>query len=225
MNRSTGVTATLGKVAFLALIGFLAVVLAGPLVTLLAFALIGFLVWSVAVGVCCGRKAAWEGVCRAGKEAGDASAKAAQWAWYQGSPPVCEAGARAVNRVKGWWRAGREQVPEKLQAAGRCARQVAVQAGDALHAAGAKAGETVQRVGQAAGEHVRSAARSTGLVLLETVSGGLIGVALGFAFGSQTPQPEMVTGIGAGVGAVIGFIVGVSAVRRQQHAPTSETAV
>jgi hypothetical protein len=213
----------LGRLTFLAFVGFVALMLIGPVLavvgTLLPFAVVGVLVWSGyrlfrrAVG--CPRRWAegehevrhrmWRGMRYAGRGAWVCGARAAE------AMPAVLAGARRAGeqvRDRGWgacrgaWEAGGPVVMRGVERAGQAAR-----------ACGACAAESVPAVlarARQAGAPVRARLRFVARILWEVACGSLVGVTMGSLAGWQTNSVAEYVLLGGLMGAVLGLIVGVS---------------
>src|SRR5688572_2620507 len=69
----------LHRIISLAILGFLLVILSGPLVTILSFALIGFAGWVIYRAFTLGKRVAWNDVRQAAKVVWEATAGFATW--------------------------------------------------------------------------------------------------------------------------------------------------
>jgi hypothetical protein len=189
-------------VSFLAVLGFLTVILVGPvlalvigvlslivglLITVLPFAVIGLLVWGAYAAVTTrDRRAAWQ---RLGRRA------ASVWRWLVTAPLA------ACGRLCAWGvGVGRTLAPLAVPAARR-AGEVArdgVEVSVALAERGAC--------------QARSAARRVGGVLLEMVGGAAVGTILVCLADKSQHGRELVLSIAAGAvaGAFVGLIVGAA---------------
>ncbi|HKI34962.1 MAG TPA: hypothetical protein VKA46_24110 [Gemmataceae bacterium] len=205
-------------VSFLTVLGFLSVVLVGPVLALvfgllalvagllllaLPFALVGLLVWSAYLAAARDRKAAWEAL--RGRTAGIGR-------WLVRIPLA------ACVRLCSWGvRVGCVLAPVALpvaRRAGEAARQ-GVEQGVVLAERGARA------AGDAA-VRARSTAQFVGAVLLEVIGGAAVGTILVCLVDSPVPGGILALHIlgGAVAGAFLGLLVGAarSSLRREQGA-------
>jgi hypothetical protein len=144
----------------LALVGFLTISLLGPLLVVLTFALVGYVVLGLVLTVCGGRPVQWGHLLHAGQRLGGGLFRAACWVGVR-------AGTGAVWLGRGAWEllGGRGQLLSGILVETLCGALV----GGLL---GALAGVYTQEVTEAA-----------------VFGGAALGALLGFVVGSARPAP------------------------------------
>jgi hypothetical protein len=191
----------MSKLLYLALLGFLAVLLVGPIVgiiaaiisvtfsivaTILPFAFLGLLVWIVISLFTNGHRKTWHEIRHAGGSTYRSTLER----------PM----SHCARACRGTWRAG-HAVWSKFRPAERYRKAQDVCAETAVACA-----ETAAATACA----VRRGTHRAVEVVIEVFSGALIGTLVGLAWSWQTRQPPTAGLIGAGVGAAAGILVAIS---------------
>jgi hypothetical protein len=201
MDRLAVLANIMSKLFYLALLGFVAIILVGPVLgiiaaiisvafsviaTILPFALLGLLIWVIISFFTNGHRKTWHEIRHASESTYRSTLK---------RPMV-----HCARACRGTWHAG-HAVWSRFRPGERCrkAQHVCAETAAACAETAAATVSTVRRGTHRAVE-----------VAIEVLSGALIGTLVGLFWTWQTRQPATAGLIGAGIGAAVGIFVAVS---------------